>query len=263
MRDDPQLDPLELFVAEIIEDVLRRDFERDPGERTVRDARDGSHLRVDATYEGVGIALEITSLQDSSLNAAAAEVRKIERRLTAFAREHDLGGWTVGVIASADLPAIEQAIRPIMKERRTFAPLGYSAKDLQRAEADGQLSEFLARHRMLHQLGLSLLHHAPERTSVAFAVSTAGFQITGFTELLEQAIADNVDKLREARPRECHLAILVVRWDVSNESSETTPPHLPDDVDVLWVVHPGRGSAGAEVWSLHRGSASWRVHASD
>jgi hypothetical protein len=92
------------------------------------------------------------------------------------------------------------------------------------------------------------------------AREAGGFQISGFTDLLETAIAANVDKLDEARPRETHLGVLVARWDVSNEAAETRPAALPASVDTLWVIHPGRGGADAELWSLRRGEAEWRTH---
>ena len=141
--------------------------------------------------------------------------------------------------------------------------MSYRSGDLSDAEANGELDEFIERHRHLHRLGLSLLQRRPESDSVFIMVVGAGFEILGFTDLLAQVVADNAVKLGEARPRETHLAVLVGRWDLSNEASETAPPALPDDVDVLWIVHSVRGKPEALVWLANRGDEHWGQFRSD
>jgi hypothetical protein len=243
----------------VVTDVARHHLARDWGKWCERDGRDGSGLRVDVTFEDCGIALELTSLQDSVWLAANSAARKLERQLTTFARDRSLQGWVVAVSSTARLMDIAAAAMPLMESGTEIRPMRYSSRDLADAEANGELDEFLERHRDLHGLGLSLLQRRPDSDSVFFMVAGAGFQILGFTHLLAEALAVNAVKLREARPRETHLAVLVGRWDLSNAPSETAPPAFPDDVDVLWIVHPVRGNPEALVWLAHRGDDNWRV----
>jgi hypothetical protein len=58
----------------------------------------------------------------------------------------------------------------------------------------------------------------------------------GFGTLLRSAMAENVDKLREARPRETHLVVTLDRSDVSADPARTPPPDLLEGIDVLWVL---------------------------
>jgi hypothetical protein len=116
--------------------------------------------------------------------------------------------------------------------------MNYDVDDLLDAEAAGELKDFFDQHRGLHRLGLSILKRWAG-DSVRLSVAGSGFQILGFTSLLEGAIAQNAAKLGEARPRETHLAVLVFRWDLSDDPTETPPPTLPEEVD------GARGVAGA------------------
>jgi hypothetical protein len=136
--------------------------------------------------------------------------------------------------------------------------MNYDVDDLLDAEAAGELKDFFDQHRGLHRLGLSILKRWAG-DSVRLSVAGSGFQILGFTSLLEGAIAQNAAKLGEARPRETHLAVLVFRWDLSDDPTETPPPTLPEEVDALWVVHPDWVRPGPVVWLAHRGDKEWRI----
>ena len=68
-------------------------------------------------------------------------------------------------------------------------------------------------------------------------------------------MAANVDKLREARPRETHLVVWLDRSGLSPDPARTPAPELPDDIDVLWVL---LGYFNAK-WTYRL----WRTTASD
>ena len=77
----------------------------------------------------------------------------------------------------------------------------------------------------------------------------------GFGTLLRAAMAANVDKLREARPRETHLVVWLDRFGLSPDPVRTPAPELPDGIDVLWVL---LGYFNAK-WTYRL----WRTTASD
>jgi len=258
-RPDSELSPTERYLIAVVTDVARRDLGQEWGPWCERDARDESGLRVDVTFEGSSIALELTSLHDPEWRNASATARKIEERLTAFAHGRKLGSWVVTVPSDARLNDIEPAVMQLMESGTEITPMDYSSRDLVQAEARGELAEFLNRHHELRDLGLVRLVRRPGSESVHLWVVGPGFQILGFTDLLAEAVANNAAKLGEARPRETHLAVLVVRWDLSEAPSETRPPVLPDEVDVLWVVHLARSGGEAQVWLAHRGDDSWQL----
>ena len=122
--------PDEEYLLAAVEEVLRCELDGDLGQRTVHDARGATSLRVDVAFETPGIAVELTSLQDPAWVAAAAEVVKLGSRLTAFARLHKLGGWTLGLVASCDLKRLEEAVKPLMVNRESFAPMQYHSREL-------------------------------------------------------------------------------------------------------------------------------------
>lgn len=227
------------------------------GERTVRDARDDSGLRVDVTYDTGAIALELTSLNDAEWNAAGSEVAKLENRLTERARREGWGGWVLGIAMPSRIRELEPAVVQLMAGGEEFEP-SYSAEELL-GMAHQDARAFVERHRALHGLGLSMLRRWAGHDTVRVILAGAGFQVEGFTEALQDLVDRKVSTLREARPRETHLAVLVVRWDFSDTPDETRPPVLPEDVDVLWVVHPERGSEPVRLWRLDRGSKRWSL----
>jgi len=77
----------------------------------------------------------------------------------------------------------------------------------------------------------------------------------GFGTLLRAAMAANVDKLREARPRETHLVVTLDHRDLSPDPVRTPAPELLDGIDVLWVL---LGYFNAK-WTYRL----WRTTASD
>jgi len=246
----------------VVTDVVSRDLQDDWGSWRERDGRDESGLRVDVTFEACNIALELTSLQDPELLAAGDAAGKVECQLTAFVRERRLTGWVVEVSSHASLKRIADAVRPLMVSGIEISPMAYSSRDLADAEAKGELRELRERHRRLDRLGLLRLTRRPGSNSVFVMVVGSGFQVVGFTELIAKELRANAAKLGEARPRETHLAILVGRWDLSAFPAKTAPPALPDEIDVLWIVHPAWGRSDALVWMAHRGDDDWRLRTS-
>lgn len=255
-----ELRPTEEYTVGAIEAVLGRELQQDWGRRTQRDGRDGSGLTVDLTYDAAAIALELTSLQDPAFTASGSEAAKLEARLTETARAQGWGGWLLRVRLPASLKAIEPAVERLMAENREIDPMNYSSQDLMDAQSRGDVAAFLAEHRELYRLGISRLARRPTRDSVVVFLAGGGFLIEGFRDALQEVVDRKSQTLRKARPRETHLGVLVVRWDVSDVPSETDPPDLTDDVDVLWVVHPERGSARARVWMARRGVTHWTLY---
>jgi hypothetical protein len=253
------LSPTEQYLVEVVTDVAARDLGEDWGPWRRRDAQDDSGLRVDLTFDASNIALELTALHDADWNAAGSEAAKLEKELSAFVRERGLPGWIVGVSSTTRLKELATALKPLMAANIEIRPMHYSSQDLKEAEEAGALDEFVERHRKFRDLGLSVLHRTGDDAPVSFMIAGAGFQILGFTEHLAKAVVDNAAKLGEARPRDTHLAVLVVRWDLSDSPAETAPPSLPPGVDALWIVHPIRSQPDAQVWLAGRGDETWRL----
>lgn len=248
------LSRIEDYTATAVEDAFGARW----GGRTVRDARDGSGLRVDLTYEDAGVALELTSLTDEKMTAASSEVVKLEARLTDRARREGWGGWLLGISMPSRIRDIEVAVTELMAGGEEFEPSYSSDALLEMAPTAARA--FVRKHRVLHGLGLSMVRRWSDHDNVRVILSGGGFQITGFTEMLQQIVNRKAAVLEEARPRETHLAVLVARWDVSDFAAETRPPRLPYEIDTLWVVHPKRGAKPTRLWRLHRGEERWSTH---
>jgi hypothetical protein len=77
----------------------------------------------------------------------------------------------------------------------------------------------------------------------------------GFGALLPTAMAANVEKLREATPRETHLVVWLDRSGLYPDPACTPAPKLSDGIDVLWVL---LGYFNAK-WTYRL----WRTTASD
>lgn len=253
------LSPTEQYLVEVVTDVAARDLGENWGPWRRRDAQDDSGLRVDLTFDASIIALELTALHDAEWNAAGSAAAKLEEELTAFVRERGLPGWIVGVSSTARLRELAIALKPLMEANIELRPMHYSSQNLKEADEAGALHEFVERHRRFRDLGLSVLHRGSDDAPVSFLIAGAGFRILGFTEHLAKAVAQNAAKLGEARPHDTHLAVLVVRWDLSDSPTETAPPSLPPEVDALWVVHPMRSQPNAHVWLAGRGDEAWRL----
>lgn len=252
-------DPVERLTRNAVVDVVRRDLGIDWGPPHRRDACDDSGLRVDYTFDEANVALEVTSVPNQSWRAIQPEIDKLEEDLTAFARDRRLGGWVIAVFTTADMRAISPAVKPLMEAGTEISPMRYTSEDLIDARARGELHAFRNRHRHLDGMGLSKLERQPASDEVSVFVVGPEPGITGFSAELAKAVADNGAKLAEARPRETHLAVLVDRWQCSNDPARTSPPVLPAEIDMLWVVHVVRTPNGeAFVWQAHRGDESWR-----
>lgn len=251
VADPLSLSPVEDYTASAVEGTVGGAW----GQRTVRDARDASGLRVDLTYDDARVALELTSLNDSEWSAASSEVVKLETRLTERARRDGWGGWVLGIAMPARLRELETEVARLMETGDEFEP-SYSS-DALLAMVPEAVEAFLDRHRSLRRLGLSMLRKRASHDTVQVLLAGAGFRIEGFSSDLQDIVDRKASTLREARPYQTHLAVLVVRWDFSDASEETRPPVLPADIDVLWVVHPARGEEPVRLWRLDRGAQRW------
>jgi hypothetical protein len=82
----------------------------------------------------------------------------------------------------------------------------------------------------------------------------------GLSTLLQTAMAANVDKLREARPRETHLVVTLGRSDLSADPARTPAPDLLKGIDALWVLF---GYFNAKwtyrVWRTTAGDRRWQL----
>jgi hypothetical protein len=109
----------------------------------------------------------------------------------------------------------------------------------------------------LFNLGLASAGRSDEGNELSIfpPISNAQEGDHGFGTLLRAAMAANVDKLREARPRETHLVVTLDRSDLSPDPARTPAPKLPDGIDVLWVL---LGYYNAK-WTYRL----WRTRASD
>lgn len=102
-----------------------------------------------------------------------------------------------------------------------------------------------------------MLRRSPTHDTVRVLLAGAGFRIEGFTTALQSIVNRKASTLGETRPRQTHLAVLVTRWDFSDAPEATSPPMLPEEIDVLWVVHPDRGGEPVRLWRLERGAERW------
>lgn len=193
---------LEEFVAGVVEGLCERDLGNPLGPRTRRDARDGSGLRVDFTYDASDPpgALEVTSLRREDLMSAHDAAVALDAALSEVADREDLGSWLVGVTSDARIKDLRPDILRLIREGRTdFWPGDYTHVDLQRESEAGTLDHFLEEHRRLSALGLKrLVRYGTAEGRVMFMVITAGWGISGFSPLVETAVAANAEKLAEA-----------------------------------------------------------------
>jgi len=82
----------------------------------------------------------------------------------------------------------------------------------------------------------------------------------GFGTLLRSAMAANVDKLREARPRETHLVVTLGRSDLSANPARTPAPDLLEGIDVLWVLLGYYNAKWTHrVWRTLAGDRRWHL----
>lgn len=231
------------------------------GKRTVRDSRDGSGLLVDFTYEEStpAVALEVTGLHVVQERELAGAIHKhLEPGLSAVAAKEHLGGWVVTLDAHAKVKELLRDVPELMRAGLSLRPGEYSSDELLALDDDGR-DLFLARHRRLKGLGLVEIEKVGAEDGVRCIAFGVGGEISGFSDRLAIEVGRNVAKLREAAPREGHLAVLSYDFQASRLPEKTEPPELPIGVDFLWVIHSWPQTPGlVEVWVATRGQSTWR-----
>jgi hypothetical protein len=90
----------------------------------------------------------------------------------------------------------------------------------------------------LFDLGLASAMRSDEENELSIfpPIGNAQEGDDGFGALLRTAMAANVDKLHEARPRERHLVVTLDRSDLSPDPVRTPAPELPDGIDVVGLA---------------------------
>jgi hypothetical protein len=248
-------------VAKYIEEQVARSDRRDLGARMRRDGRDSSSLRVDFTYDAAvpPVAMEITALVDPDVSELYAELLKFEARLREIVRSEGLGAWLVGVRVGASLRDLRRPLVDLLRRHRgrrgivLFHP-GKAPEDL--ADDDRRL---LAE---LFDLGMVSAVHGDQGNefSVLPPVGNTAEGDRDLGGLLQRAMAENVDKLRAARPRETHLVVTLDRSDVTVDPARTPPPELLEGVDVLWVLLGYyRAKWTYRLWRTTAGDPRWHL----
>jgi hypothetical protein len=258
---DSESDEVEEQVAECIEEQVAQNDRRDLGVRQRRDARDGSGLRVDFTYDAATppVAMEITALVESAILKLHAALLKFEAELRAIVRSDGLGAWLVGIRVGANLRDLRQPLVDLLRRHRGRSGVAlYRAGEVPKALTDDDV-RLLTK---LFDLGLvsALCSDQGNELWIFPPINNVTKRDDGFSSLLQCAMADNVDKLREARPRETHLVVTLDRSDLSADPAYTPPPDLLEGIDVLWVV---LGYYNAKwtyrVWRTTRGDHRWHL----
>jgi hypothetical protein len=234
---DSESGEVEEQVAECIEQEVAQNDRRDLGVRKRRDDRDGSGLRVDFTYDAAvpPVAMEITPLVNSDVWKLDDALLKLEAELRELVRSEGLGAWLVGVRVGASVRDLRKPLVALLRRHR-----GRSRVALYRAgEAPEDLTDDDARLLTeLFDLGLVSTgrSHQGHELSIFPPIGNVTEGDDGFGTLLQRAMADNVDKLRKARPRETHLVVTLDRSDLSADPARTPAPDLLEGIDVLWVL---------------------------
>jgi len=245
--------------AEYIEEEVARCDRRDLGTRTRRDGSSG--LRVDFTYDAAvpPVAMEITALVEPDVRALDAELRKLEAELREIVSSENLEAWLVGVRVGANVHRLRQPLVDLLRRHR-----GRSGVAKFRAgEAPEDLTAVdLRLLTELFDLGLVSAMRSDEgnELSVFPPIGNVTEGDHGIGSLLRSAMAANVDKLREARPRETHLVVTLDRSNVSADPARTSAPDLLEGIDVLWVM---LGYYNAKwtyrVWRTTAGDRRWHL----
>jgi hypothetical protein len=220
----------EAQVAEYIEEEVARYDRRDLGARKRRDGSGG--LRVDFTYDAAAppVAMEITALVEPDVRALATALLKIEAELREILCSEDLGAWVVGVRVGANVRRLRQPLVDLLRRHRgrrgvALFRAGEALEDL----TDGDL-RLLAE---LFDLGLTSAMRSDQGNTLSIfpPIGNVTEGDDGFGTLLRSAMAANVAKLREARPRETHLVVTLNRSDLSANPARTPPPDLLEGID--------------------------------
>lgn len=260
-----QIEPL--MVAEGIE----------PGERECHDAQSREHFRVDFIYPNARprpLALEISSITAGGDKAGPKITDAMMKRLSKVARAEGLGAWIVVVNTEKNLKELEPEILAILRDREARVELlrtgkdiwlgHYTAEDLLALGRESKQQEFMALHERLRSMGLVSIKPVEGEAELLIAVLpvTSVREVVGFGRFLEAVVDDNALKLGETgQGYEHHLGVIVDRFDASDFPHLTSPPELPTEIDVLWIVHRWRhGSDSRFGWKLSRGDDDWTVY---
>jgi hypothetical protein len=241
-------------VAEYVEEEVARYDGRNLGVRTRRDG--GGGLRVDFTYDVATppVAMEITAVVEPDVKALGAELFKLEAQLQEIVSSEELGAWLLGIRVGANVRCLRQPLVDLLRRHRGRNGVAiFAADEAPENTTDGDL-RLLAE---LFDLGLASAIRSDEGNELSIfpPIGNAQEGDDGFGTVLRTVMAANVDKLREARPRDTHLVVTLDRSDLSPDPVRTPAPELPDGIDVLWVL---LGYFNAK-WTYRL----WRTTASD
>jgi hypothetical protein len=222
-------------VAEYVEEEVARYDGRNLGVRTRRDGSGG--LRVDFTYDVATppVAMEITALVEPDVRALGTELLKLETELQEIVSSEELGAWLLGIRVGASRRRLMEPLKELLRRHRGRNGVAIFAAD----EAPEDITD-RERERLAHlfDLGLASAMRSDEENELSIfpPIGNAQEGDDNFGTLLRIAMAENVDKLRAARPRETHLVVTLDRSDLSPDPVRTPAPELPDGIDVLWVL---------------------------
>jgi hypothetical protein len=255
----PTPDEIEVQVAEIIEQTMADSYDRNLGPRVRRDATDGSGLRVDFTYDETTphVALEVTTLVTPKTKAVGSELIKLENGLEPIVSSEGLGSWDLAIFSDAIPKQLDEPLAEFLRsEKGRAGKATYSVEEAPDDLTDEQLR--LLAHLFDSGVFMALRTDEEQSVSIFPPVGDPGV-VGGFATLLRAVIAANVDKLREASPREAHLGVYASR-PVSADPARTPPPSLPDGVDGLWVLFDYYNAKQTHrLWHMIRGEGRWHL----
>jgi hypothetical protein len=240
-------------VAEYVREAVALYEGRNLGVRTRCDGSGG--LRVDFTYDTATppVAMEITALVEPDVRALNTELVKLETELREIVSSEELGAWVLGIRVGANVRRLRQPLVDLLRRHRGRNGVATFAADEAPEDMTDDDLRLLAE---LLDLGLASAMRSDEESELfIFPPISDSADVHGFGTLLRAVMAANVDKLREARPWETHLAVWLNRSDMSPDPAHTPAPKLPDGIDVLWVL---LGYFNAK-WTYRL----WRTTASD
>ena len=198
--------------------------------------------------------MEITSLVKRDVKALDAELLKLETELQKIVSSEELGAWLLGIRVGTNKRSIKNPLVELLGRHRGRKGVAIFAADKAPEDMTDDDRQLLAE---LFDLGLASAMRSDEENGLSIfpPISNAQESDDDLSALLQEAMTDNVEKLREARPRETHLVVTLDRSDLSPDPVRTPAPELPDGIDVLWVL---LGYFNAK-WTYRL----WRTTASD
>jgi hypothetical protein len=200
------------------------------------------------------VAIEITALVEPSVMALGTELLKLETKLQEIVSSEELGAWLLGIRVGANVSDLRQPLIDLLRRHRGRNGVAiFTADKAPEDTTDGDL-RLLAE---LFDLGLASAMRSDEGNELSIfpPIGNAQESDNGFGTLLGITMAANVDKLRQAKPRETHLVVTLDHPDLSPDPVRTPAPELLDGIDVLWVL---LGYFNAK-WTYRL----WRTTASD